>query len=376
MVKKINHKELNRAIKLYYESKIALMVWGTFGIGKSYVLKDSAIEIAESKKKEFIEWNKVTEKKKQEIYKNPKKYFCLIDERLSEYDSSDIKGLPNFKSDGDTLEWRMPMWAKFITQKGSDGIILFDEINLATPLVISSVYKIIYDRIIGEDKIADGWGIFGAGNLDSDNAHTHTLASPVKDRGGEVELTISDIDSWSEWAIKNGIMTDIISFLNFKPTALYDVEIHGEMKYTTTRGWERVNKLISNLEDKSLFDLAVLSAIGEGNGREFIAFTKLKEKMNIKDIIKNPKKIGKITAVDMKYIIVTGVAEMYDKNKIDFGKIVEISEVFDKGKSVEFVTLLWRLCARNSERFEKDFINSDGKNAELIKKYMRYFEVV
>jgi DNA replication protein DnaC len=108
MVYKVTHEQLNGIIKQYYDKKLSLFVFGAFGIGKSFVVRDTAMEIAKSRAREFVEWNKLDRKKKQEVFEYPEKYFVLIDERLSEYDSSDIKGLPNFKEDKEILEWKVP----------------------------------------------------------------------------------------------------------------------------------------------------------------------------------------------------------------------------------------------------------------------------
>ena len=168
MVKKVTHKELNVLIEHYYKTKEPLFIWGTFGIGKSRVMREVAIDKAKEKGKEFVEWNKTNPDKKQEVFNNPEKYFVFIDIRLSEYDSSDIKGLPDFQSDKKSIDFRVPFWALLLEKPESDGILFFDEINLATPLVISSCYKIIYDRVVNDGKINDNWLIVGCGNKQED----------------------------------------------------------------------------------------------------------------------------------------------------------------------------------------------------------------
>ena len=238
-MKKVNHEELGKLIKTYYNQvdeksrKIPLLVYGTFGVGKSAKILETGKEIADKKEKDFIEWNSLTQLEKDDVMKNPQGKFVFIDIRLSEYDTSDVKGLPDFK-DETSIIWKSPMWAKFICNPNSDGVILFDEINLATPLVISSVYKILYDRNIGESRIATDWLILGAGNLESDNAHTHELAFPVRDRGGEVILSPASKDGWIDnFALKHQIDSRIIGFLSMKPSYLHKVDESSEQKFTT-----------------------------------------------------------------------------------------------------------------------------------------------
>jgi hypothetical protein len=369
MVLKVTHKELNSLIKGYYEKKLALFIYGAFGIGKSFCVRDTAQNLATERGREFIEWNKVDKETKQLVFEYPENYFVLIDERLSEYDSSDIKGLPNFKDGKETIEWKIPFWAKFLTLNNSDGIVFFDEINLATPLVISSVYKIIYDRIVNDSKINDNWLIIGAGNREEDRAYTHSLPAPVRDRGGEVELVTPSVDDWSVWATQNQIDSRIIGFVNFKPSSMSNVDFNNNQKFTTTRGLQRLSILIGGNKLTEKFENLCCSAIGEGIAREFIAFCKIQEKLNLGEVIKNPKKIEEITEISIKYFLVSILAEQYKDNKVKFDKIIEVSKVLDKIGNAEFVALLWRLCLAYSKKFAQDFTNCEDK---ILTKYGKY----
>lgn len=373
MVLNVDHKELNVLIEEYYKNKTALFVFGAFGIGKSFVVKDSSEKIAKNKKKEFVEWNRLTKEKKQEVYDNPDKYFVFIDIRLSEFDSSDVKGLPDFRSGKESIEWRVPFWAKFLTLDKSDGVLFFDEINLATPLVISSVYKIVYDRIVDESAISKNWLILGAGNREEDRAYTHSLPAPVRDRGGEVELTTPNIEVWSEWATKQGIDARIIAFANFKPSVMNNVDFNSNQKFTTVRGLERLSGLIKGAKaNEKKFELLSCSAIGEGIAREFISFSKIQEKFNLEDVIKNPHKIKDIEDISTKYFLVTAVAERYKDKKVKFSTIMDISKELDKIDNAEFVALLWKLSHSYSPDFKVDFANTSGADDKLIDKYAKY----
>jgi hypothetical protein len=378
MVRKVNHKELRTVIKHYYNLKPtpeSLFIWGTFGIGKSRVIKDVAQELALEKNKEFIDWHKTTPEQKQELFSHPEKYFVLIDIRLSEYDSSDIKGLPDFQSsDKKSIEFRIPYWALFLQLPDSDGILDFDEINLATPLVISSCYKIIYDRVINDGKINNNWSIIGCGNKQDDRANTCDIPPPLRDRGGEVELVIPDIDAFTEWAVNNNINTQIIGFLNFKSSNLFKVDFDDEQKFTTSRGWERVSKLIKDIDNKDLETLSLIisSAISEGISKEFMAYWKLSTQIDLDEIIKNPKQISGITDIGTKFFITTAIADKYKDQKIKFVKIMEVSEVLDKNASPELVAYLWRLSSGMSKQFKKDWMGTKDSDEKLIEKYGKY----
>ncbi len=375
MVLKITHSELKLLIKEYYKKKLALFIWGTFGIGKSREVLEISKDLAKERARTFCEWNKMTKEEKQEAYAYPEKYFVLIDIRLSEFDSSDIKGLPNFQGDNDAIEWKSPFFAKLLAKDNSDGILLFDEINLSTPLVMSSTYKIIYDRVINDEKVNENWLIIGCGNLDNDRAFTHTLPAPLKDRGGEVELTVPNVEDWTNnFAIPNKMDSRIIGYVNFKQSSLHKVNFDDNQKFVTPRGWERIHNLIKGVNDWNTIELLCNSAIGEGTAIEFVSFCKIQEKLKLEDVIKNPEKIRKIEKPDIKYFLVSALAERYSNNKdksVNFSKLMQVSKILDEMNNAEFVALLWKLCSSYSKQFKKDFIN-DTKFDAFKERYGKF----
>ena len=105
MVRKVSHKELSQLLDIYYEKKKALLVYGSFGIGKSDSVRVSANSMAKAKNKTYVEWNKLAQKDKDDVFIHPEKYFVLLDMRMSEFDPTDIKGLPDYK-DKDSIDWK------------------------------------------------------------------------------------------------------------------------------------------------------------------------------------------------------------------------------------------------------------------------------
>ena len=369
----VNHDELRKLISSYYDKKIALFIYGRFGIGKSDTLDQAGQDLAKQKGRTFVNWAKTSEEEKASIMKDPSKHFVFIDIRLSEYDSSDIKGLPVFQDDKKSIEFKVPTWALLMENPSSDGILFFDEINLAPPLVMSSCYKIIYDRVINNSKINATWGIFGAGNLDEDRAYTNHIAPPLKDRGGEVELTGASIDGWTKWAIAHAVNPQIIGFLNFKNGALYKVDFEDKQKYTTYRGWARLSNLIGKEPTNDWKTLSLLgqSAIGEGIASEFVAFCKISEQIDLPAILADPNKLKAIKEISVLWFIDTAVAEQYQSKKVTFNKLIEVSEVLDKMDQVELVAYLWKMCMGMNKNFNKEFITKvDDK---IVQKYSKYF---
>ena len=319
--------------------------------------------MANEKQRKYVEWNKLTETDKNDVFMQPDKYFILLDMRMSEFDPTDIKGLPDYK-DKDSIEWKPPKWVRLIEKETSDGLLFFDELNLAPPLVISSIYKIIYDRVINDNKIGSNWSIIGAGNLSDDRAYTHELAPPVRDRGGEVELIGATVEDWSaDWAVPHNMDSRIIGYLNWKKSNISYISFDDEQKFTTYRGWERLNSLITGITDYKVLELVCSSAISEGIAREFVAFCKIQDTVKIEEIIKSPEKLKEIKdKLDTKFFVISAIAEKFKDNKeVNFKKIMDITKILDEMEDVEFVAMLWRLCIRYNE---KAFMSTFTKSKE------------
>lgn len=380
MVYEIEHPELCDLIECYYNAKLPLMVYGTFGIGKSQSVREKAMELAAAKGKEFINWNLALLEKKMEVAQNAEKYFIFLDIRLSEFDASDIKGLPELQATEkfkEWLVWRVPFFVKLLENQKTDGILFFDEINLAPPLIQSSCYKIIHDRVVNESKVGADWLIMGAGNTDEDRACIYDMAPPLRDRFGEVTLRTPTAQKWIDnYAIPKGLSPMIIGFLSFKTGSLHKVDWNDKQKFTTPRGWERINTLIVNnpIGSKGYRKLETMakSAIGEGTAQEFVSFCKINEQIKLPEIINNPKKIKDIKEINVKWFINTALAEQYKDTKIKFEKIIEFSRVMDDMGDVELVAYLWKLCSGLSKNFKKDFIGKLKQDDELIVKYSKY----
>lgn len=375
MVLEVTHKELKELLNVYYEEKISFFVQGRFGIGKSEVMKEVAKEKAKQKGKEFVEWNMLTEGEKLALMDNPEKKFVFIDIRLSEYSPDDIKGLPLFMNNQRAIEFKMPLWALLLENKDSDGFLDFEEINLATPLVMSSCYKIVYDRCVNQSRINPNWFIVMCGNVAEDNAYTSDIAPPLLDRVGSVTLKVPNKEDWIEWAIKNNINPAIIGYLSFKYGDIWVVDYDDKQKFTTPRGWNRLSRLIREIKPKDYEKLLLVgsSAIGEGVMSRFCAFMKLGDKLNIHELIKNPKILEDITKekdLGLMYFIVTALADNYRQDVVKFKDIMNITEVLDRLGFVEFLSLLWRLCLSYNPKFEDEF--TKGDTLKLANKYVKY----
>lgn len=365
-MKKVTHEQLAQLVKLFYYSpdkkgkKIPLLITGTFGIGKSAIIHVQGEVLGKERMKTPIEWNELSYEEKRNIIDNnlAKDYFVLMDMRLSEFDATDIKGLPDFDKLRKWVEWKYPFFVELLQHPDSDGILFFDEFNLATPLVISSCYKIFHDKIINDTKINYNWLIIGCGNKNDDRANTHEIAAPLRDRCAEMELTPPTPREWTKWAVRYGIHPKIIAYISWKGTMLRKINFESGEKFTTERGWERVDCFMNRALEE--LRLVAGTCIGEGVASEYIGFLEIQNLVNLDEIIKKPELLRTVKDTGQKYFIVSGLAEKYKDNHMTFEEMFGVSTILYEINSAEFVALLWRLCSRmNKAKFKKDFISKE-----------------
>ncbi len=217
----------------------------------------------------------------------------LIDERVSQCDPVDLKGFPKV-IDGATHF--IPI-ASFPTRntpkpKGKNGWLLFlDETNSAPKSVLAALYKILYDRMVGNEELHPHVAIVCAGNLESDNAVVEELPTPVKSRVVHIQLA-NDAEEWVEWATKNGIDYRITAYINYRPDMVNNFNPDSsDETFACQRTWEFCSNLIKQYP-KDIPDnrLPLLEGtIGQGVAQEFLQFTRVFDELpDLNNIINNP----------------------------------------------------------------------------------------
>lgn len=346
----ITHTQLKEQIKVSYETKTPIFIWGGTGIGKSETIKQTAREIAKSEGLELTEDTKDV------------KAFGFLDIRISQLEPSDLRGLPVQDLKSETTKWLIPSWLP--QDEKSKGLIFFDELNLSPPSIQAVAYQLILDRRIGDYVLPKDWVIVSAGNRIEDKCSVFEMSSALCNRFLHTTLSNPSVEDWTKWAVEQNIDGRIISFLNWKPTSFNRADEKGKDKaFATPRSWAFCSRLIDGRTDNSIVNRLVSSAVGEGTALEFTAFLKLQTKIDFDSILKNPKQIRKIDEIDLKYVLIGTIAEKYRKDKNLLEKILPCCEFLEP----EFAILLLRfLKAYHPEHFKKIMLT---KGQKILKEY-------
>jgi len=220
----INIKDCEQVLKYYFKSNKAVFLHGPVGIGKSDLIRSLGKQL------------------------NRK----VIDFRLSQVDSTDLRGIPFCPPGSDKMVWAAP--STFPTDPEDSSILFFDELNCAPPSIQAAAYQLILDRRIGDYFLPKNCLVVAAGNRDSDKGVTFKMATPLLNRFCHIELK-ADLNCWVEWASveENGILPLIVEYLKNNKTDFIAELQTPQRAFATPRSWKFVSDVMKSfLEDNNL----------------------------------------------------------------------------------------------------------------------------
>lgn len=290
----------------------SMMVWGAPGIGKSTLAKQYADEnypllkdnLEEIAKLEARVADADDEYKQAQLDKFKSTLLDqetnFIDFRLSQIEPTDLRGIPvpvkRFMDEagnvvfqheikkGETykettsVEWAAPAALKL--NADWKGVIIFDEINSAMPIVQAASYQLILDRRIGELVLPKSAFIMAAGNRDTDGGVTFALATPLRDRMTHVTMK-ADLEDWvNNYAVKHRVHPRVVGYLksadsHFNTLSPQDPSQSGG---TSPRSWVRVSDFEYYKDENPNTEREIMKAmisgrVGDAIGATYMAYT-------------------------------------------------------------------------------------------------------
>jgi AAA domain (dynein-related subfamily) len=249
-----------------------VFVWGPPGCGKSSVVRSVADKLG----------------------------LGILDIRASLLDPTDLRGIPTVVNG--RAVWCPP---SFLPQKSDKpGVLFFDELNAAPPLVQASLYQLTLDRRVGEYELPDGWSIVAAGNRSEDRSVVYRMPSALTNRFLHVDFEV-DYDDWRAWAYTAKVHPVIIGFLSLRRELLHNMK-SVERAFPTPRSWEMASAAISRMGSLTACADVLVGTVGEGAASELLSYEKrsITEKQ-VNDIIKNPDTASLPVALGDVYALVS-----------------------------------------------------------------------
>jgi hypothetical protein len=200
------------------------------------------------------------------------------------------------------------------------GLFVIDEISQADASAQKILANLIQEREIHGRKLKPGWTIVSTGNRVTDRAGANRLLSHLKNRLTVIELETS-LEDWKTWALNNGVATEVISMINFRPALLNMFDAKNEIN-ATPRAWVEGVSATLGVVDKNLEFETFKGDVGEGAAAEFCAFLKICRNLPSPDaIVMSPKTIEVPTDPATLYALCGALS--HKTTAVNFARVME-----------------------------------------------------
>jgi len=322
--------QLTELVVALYNAQRTGMFWGPPGIGKSASFREAATTIAKSLglAGPVLERHQIRPfiKRMDELHGEGqgklmiKQCFGLFDLRLSQTDPVEVGGLPRENKVNGTMEKLPPSWFAHTLRDDlpDHGILLLEELPSAPLSVQTAAYQITLDKVIDDYRLKKGWATFAAGNRLTDGGQYFKMPLALANRLCHIDVE-SDLDSWSDWAIDNGIDNSLLAFIRFRPELLNTTDEHVKTKakgfaFGTERQWHAVDDFLKGNPNAPDW---VLSAVCQGlvgpAAIEYVGFRKVWNTMpSIDGIIIDPMTAQVPEEAATQFAVMTALAARCD----------------------------------------------------------------
>lgn len=264
----------------------SFMLWGPPGVGKSESLHTISKIVEEKTNKKVV----------------------ITDVRLLLFNPVDLRGIPVPNDSKELAIWLKPQIFQMDDSKDIVNILMLDEISAAPPSVQAAAYQITLDRKIGEHKLPDNCYIVCAGNRIQDKSVAYKMPKALANRLTHFDI-YAELEDWKSWALKVGIDSRIIGFLNFKPSYLYQFDSSSDDNaFPTPRTWVMADNYIKIFGSLDNAYNCIAGCIGIGVAGEFKRYCKVFSQIpNVEDIF-NGKEVEMPTSPDILYALSAAIS--------------------------------------------------------------------
>ena len=222
-------------------------------------------------------------------------------------------------------QWAPP---SFLPPTHSDDrfLVNLEELPSAVPMVQAALYQLVLDRKVGEYELPDGASIIACGNRDTDRAISQRMPTPLASRFVHLEIRV-DHEDWCAWAAANGIVPEVLFFIQMHPDLLHQFDPNSaEKAFPCPRTWEFVSNIVNQRAaiEPSIERALFRGTVGEAAAVQFSAFLKIwRELPHPRAIIDDPENAD-IPNNQSALIALCGALYRI-ANDINFGSIVTYS---------------------------------------------------
>jgi len=366
----VDLKTLKELVPYYFHNRIPLYLWGRPSTGKTSSIRQFAKEEAKRRGLKYSE---------DEYGEN---IFTMNVITLSQFDSPDLRGMPEISksTSGEKITTFVP--TAELPREGQ-GIIFFDEMNLADDTTRAACYQIILEGRYGSlapvlNKHGKNafWRV-AASNTENDFCSVNISSLALLRRFSHFDVSMK-IEEAINYFMSISLDSRVIAFLKNSPEELFpqkwDEKLVDNKANPFPSAWENLGKMIdakSNMD--TIFHLAA-SCIGAPVAAKFVDYCKMVDKLDMDAILKEPKKeLAAIAKMNEKasllYAVIFNVGQRWHRKdkKVSAAKVLEITEALPAEFGTSFVQHV--LEARMHE------LTKQPNFERILTKFGRYFDV-
>lgn len=281
-------KQLGSLLTFMLENNLPVLIKGAPGIGKSDIVEQCSSKLG----------------------------YELIISHPVVADPTDYKGLP-FAVDGKAMFLPFGDLERLLDAK-KPVIYFLDDLGQATPAVQSAVMQLLLARQINGHKISPEVRFIAATNRRSDRANVSGILEPVKSRFASIVELEVNVPDWVEWAWKNSMPFELISFIQFRPELLSNFVPSRDIENSPSpRTVAFVGKMLNAGLPSAIQFEAISGAVGQAFAQEYIAFVKCYMQLpTVSEIVANPTGTRLPDSISARYAITGALTNGLDKDNI------------------------------------------------------------
>lgn len=181
---------------------------------------------------------------------------------LSVIERPDLAGYPNIHSNEDVVTFKSPHFLPTLLDQNPDSIILFDELDKASPEVTAPLLEILQFRTINGKKLNVAACIL-TGNLPEEHSYSNQISTALLDRCAKYKLKFN-FNSWIEWCRLNEVNDLILGFLRTNQDLACGKIEDTDYASPSPRGWVLASDALKQAKQFKISDIDSISNIISG----------------------------------------------------------------------------------------------------------------
>ena len=248
----------------------------------------------------------------EELGKELNAPFANLEFFLNSKEAPDVGGygLPDDDKDGEKIMvWTRAPWMPRADDP-QHGFVFLDEFRQSQHDVQKVSAELLLNGKVNASQLPITYMVLAASNREGDRSGVGRELAFVTNRTMEVTLE-PDLDSWVEWAEKEGIHWGAVAFAKRRPGVIFRDKVPDKPgPFCSPRSFVQASRLMDVI-DPDLFVEAAGGLIGEGTAAEFIAFMRVVDELpEYEQIVADPEgtKVPDINRPDALYACMQMVA--------------------------------------------------------------------